>query len=210
MYRSSICHSLVLRWFVLTVGLFAAADLMQPGAAIASDAGDFIRSTATEAIQLVAAKNISDGERTERFRALFSRTFDTPVIARFVLGRYWRKASDTQRHEYLQLFGEFVVQAYSFRFKDLSGKALRVGKSRELNARDTLVFSRFVRVNGEPVRVDWRVRRNGEKYRVVDVVVEGMSMLITQRDEFAAVINSAGGKIEGLLAALRRKTGKSR
>jgi phospholipid transport system substrate-binding protein len=108
------------------------------------------------------------------------------------------------------LFGEFVVQAYSFRFKDLSGEAFRVGKSRELNARDTLVFSRFVRVNGEPVRVNWRVRRNGEKYRVVDVVVEGMSMLITQRDEFAAVINSAGGKIEGLLAALRRKTGKSR
>ena len=63
----------------------------------------------------------------------------------------------------------------------------------------------IVRPNGPPVRVDWRVRKNGETLKVVDVIAEGISMLITQRDEFAAVIQNSGGKVDALIDRLRRR-----
>jgi phospholipid transport system substrate-binding protein len=82
-----------------------------------------------------------------------------------------------------------------------------VGKIRNINQRDNLVQSEMVLVDGRKIPVHWRVR-NGKKFKIVDVLVEGVSMAITQRDEFSSIINQNGGKIDGLLAALRKKTGK--
>ena len=198
------------RRLVLAMSVSAIIGSMVAGPALASSAADFIQSTGEQAFRSVSAKNISDAEREERFRSLFKRNFDLPQIARFVMGRYWRRASDRQRREYFDLFEHFIVQAYSFRFKDLSGEILRIGTIHKLNERDLLVASAVEWPGGKRVRVDWRVRGTGSEYRIIDVVVEGISMLITQREEFAAVIRSNGGKVEGLLAALRKRTGRSR
>ena len=72
------------------------------------------------------------------------------------------------------------------------------------------VTSRILRPTGEPIRIDWRLLRRGESWRIVDVVVEGMSMVLSQRSEYAAVIKGDGGKIEGLLVKLREKTSRLR
>ena len=74
---------------------------------------------------------------------------------------------------------------------------------------DTVVRSEIVSPGFPEVRVDWRVRRTGGAYRIVDVTVEGVSLAITQRDEFAAVIRSNGGQVEGLLSALREETSQA-
>ena len=167
----------------------------------------FIRAAGQEAINSLTAKNLTDVERENRFRAILEQKFDIRVIARFTLGRYWRRATDAQRKEYVQLFEDFIVQAYAARFKNYSGEHFEVGQMRSINDREQLVQSDLILADGRKIPVHWRVRGNDE-YRIVDVLVEGVSMAITQRDEFSAIINQNGGKIDGLLAALRKKTGK--
>ena len=196
------------RPFMIGVVLALALPL-NSGPAFAAGADDFIRDAGAKTFQSLA-EDLTDEERALRFREILTQTFDLPTIARFTLGRYWRIASVEQRTEYVRLFEEFIVLAYSHRFKNLSGRTFTVRQSRKLNAGDQLVLSVIEVEKGRPpVRVNWRVRLRDSAYRVIDVVIEGVSMRVTQRDEFAAVIRRNGGKVEGLLDALRRKTGRN-
>ncbi len=196
------------RPFLIGAALALAVSLTS-GHAFAAGADDFIRAAGAKTFQSLA-EDMTDDQRAARFREILTETFDLPTIARFTLGRYWRIASAKQRADYVRLFEEFIVQAYSHRFKDLSGRTFTVKQSHELTVRDQLVLSEIEIEKGKPpIRVNWRVRRSDDAYRVIDVVVEGVSMSVTQRAEFAAVIRRSGGKLEGLLDALRRKTGQN-
>ena len=181
-------------------GQAPAAETIEPVA--------FIEDIGQRAISSLTERELSDQERQARFRKIFRRAFDIRTIARFSLGRYWRIASKPEREEYVGLFEDFIVQAYAHRFKDFDGESFEVGKVRRINDSDTLVLSRLRRPHGPPIQIHWRVRASG-KLKVVDVVVEGISMGITQRAEFASVIRNRGGKVAGLLTALREKTGKN-
>ncbi len=185
--------------------LVITANLSKPAAAEGPDS--FIRVMGQEAIDSLTSTELSKDERQDRFRAILKRSFDIRVIARFALGRYWRRASKPQRKEYVQLFEDFIVQAYATRFEGYAGGGFEVGRMRPINDKERLVLSRILLDDGRKIPVHWRVR-GIEKYRVIDVVVEGVSMAITQRDEFSAIINQHGGKVDGLLVALRKKTGK--
>ncbi len=185
--------------------MIVAANSDAPAAAQGPDG--FIRTTGQAALDSLTSKELTDDQRESRFRVILRRTFDVKVIARFALGRYWRRASKAQRTEYVELFEDFIVRAYAIRFKGYSGEGFEVGKMRPINDRERLVLSIMLLEDGRKIAVHWRVRGN-KKYRIIDVVVEGVSMAITQRDEFSAIISRNGGKIDGLLAALRKKTGK--
>ncbi len=189
--------------------LVALAGVSSGPAAIAAAAGPdaFIKKIGKEAIDSLTGKELSDKQREERFRVILNRNFDINLIARFTLGRYWRTATDKQQKEYVHLFEDFIVQAYAARFKDYAGETFDVGQVRDINDRDKLVTSDLTLKDGRKIPVHWRVRGNSD-FKIIDVLVEGVSMAITQRDEFAAIINQKGGKIEGLLVALREKTGK--
>jgi phospholipid transport system substrate-binding protein len=200
---------MIFRRKFLIGAVLALTVSLNSGNARAASADDFIRSAGEKAFQSLH-QEMTDEQRTAQFRQILLDTFDLPTIARFTLGRYWRVASKQQRDAYVGLFQEFIVQAYLHRFKDLSGQTFEVKKSHEINSRDRLVLSEIkIRQGKPPIRVNWRVRLRDDAYRVIDVVVEGVSMSVTQRDEFAAVIRQSGGKIDGLLAALRRKTGQN-
>lgn len=173
--------------------------------AASGNADDFIRQVGNEAIQSLTDKSLNEEQRKDKFREILNRTFRVRLLARFTLGRYWRHATPEQQKEYVSLFEDFVVLAYATRFKDYSGEDFRVGAVRDINSRDKLVNSKLVLKDGTAIPVHWRVR-GGDNYKIIDVLVEGVSMAITQRDEFAAIIQQRGGKVEGLLAALRKKT----
>ena len=172
-------------------------------------ADDFIKRVGTEAIDSLTDNNLSDKERQDRFREILERTFKIELIARFTLGRHWRRATKPQKKEYVVLFEDFIVQAYAARFKGYAGEGFNVGRARDINDRDKLVQSNLILTDGRKIPVHWRVRGSSE-YKIIDVLVEGVSMAITQRDEFAAIINQRGGKVEGLLRALRDKTGRKK
>ena len=203
-------RTMVKRRFLLVTGILSVSAVLTLGTGAAPAVGpdDFIRDMGRKAIDSLTAQDLTKPEREKRFRDILRRAFDMRTIARFTLGRYWSIASKKERQEYVPLLEDFIVQAYTTRFKGYNGQTFQVGKVHEINEKDRLVVSRIVRFKGPPIRVIWRVR-SSNGYRIVDVVVEGISMGITQRAEFAAVIRNNGGKVEGLLAALRKKTARN-
>lgn len=175
----------------------------------AANPEDFVKNMGDKAFASLSEAGLTQDERKNRFRSLLNEAFDLPRIARFTLGRYWRTASDDEKTEFVELFEKFVIQAYSNRFQDMSGKKLNVLNAREISASQALVLSEIEIPGKPPVKINWRVRSKDDIHKIVDVMVEGISMSVTQRDEFAAVIRQTGGKVGGLIKALRRKTGSN-
>ncbi len=194
------------RFFLASV----AAALAAPPAIAAVDpeaAKSFVRSLANEAIQLMGRKDLPQPERLQKFRELFTRGFDVEAIGRFVLGRYWRDATEPEQREYLKLFEDLILATYAGRFSEYSGETLTVLDARPDDDRFILVTSQINRTGGSPpIRLDWRIAEGAGGFKIVDVIVEAVSMSVTQRSEFASVIQRGGGKVGSLLAALRDKT----
>lgn len=187
------------------VDMAPAAAQARPAAAVqAPEAGVFIARLAERAIAGLTNENTPKAEREHQFRKLLNDGFDVPHIARFVLGRYWRLASEPERAEYLALFEDFIVNSYAQRFGEYAGENLKVIATKAAGD-DIGVLSDLMRPNGPPVKLEWKLRRDGATFKITDVVVEGVSMSITQRDDFSATIQRSGGKVEGLLAVLRDK-----
>ena len=190
---------------VVAVGLIgpARADALSDGA------HKFVESLADKAVNTLAVQNLSEKQREDRFRSLLRDHFDLEAIGKWVLGRYWRTATTAQREEYLSLFEDLIVKTYAKRFKEYTGERLTIQDAIPGGDDDAIVHSEIIRPNGAPpIRVDWRVRSPNGDYKIVDVVVEGVSMSQTQRSEFSSVIRRNGGNIKGLLAALRNITAK--
>ena len=176
--------------------------LAAPRAATAQDARTFIGTLGTQAIE-VLGPSVPAAQRLSRFRELFHNDFDVPGIGQFVLGRYWRTATPQEQQEFLGLFQEYIVRAYSARLGEYGGEPFRVTGTRP-NGDETVVTSEIVRSNGNRIAVDWYLIGRGQ-YKITDVYVGGVSMKVTQRDEFAAVIQRNGGRVEGLITQLRQK-----
>ncbi len=177
------------------------------GDGVSDGARDFIESLADKATSALAVDGVPRPERVNRFHVLLNDHFAVKTIGQFVLGRYWRKATEAERREYLRLFEKLIVETYVDRFTRYAGDdVLSVVKTVSKGPQDIVVYSRIKVLEGAPpVLVNWRVRAKSGAYKIVDVMVEGISMGLTQRSEFASVIRKNGGKIEGLLEELRRK-----
>ena len=185
--------------------LFGASGARADEAAEAASAQTFIRTLADHALVFVNAKTMSNAERSAGFRALFVEAFDIPDIGRFVLGRHWKSASVDQQQDFLKAFEEFTVLTWSTRFKDYSGVSLEVDGASPADEGYLLVESRIVRQQGEPLPVGWRVHKVDGKWKITDILIENVSMALTQRQDFASVIQSSGGTVDGLLTTMHKK-----
>jgi len=138
---------------------------------------------------------------------LFRKDFDVPGIARFVLGRYWKTATPEQQDEFTKLFEDYIALVYSSQLSAYSGETLKVIGSRA-DPEGAVVASEIIRPSGAPpVKVEWHLSDQHGAYKIRDVAVDGISMAVTQRSEFASVIQRNGGQVQGLIAMLREKTG---
>jgi phospholipid transport system substrate-binding protein len=201
----------MLRRSVLTAAFAMLAGLLAPAipAAAAADPAAMISTLGSRALE-VLGKGATQGQRTERFRELLREDFDVPGIARFVLGRYWNTATEEQRAEYVKLFEDYIAMAYATRLAEYTGETFKVTGSRP-DADGAIVSSQIVRPGGAaPVKVDWRLTGRSGVYKISDVSVDGISMAVTQRSEFASVIQHNGGQVQGLITMLREKTAGSR
>jgi len=168
----------------------------------------FIQNLGDKALSSLTGNNISDQERNKRLRDLLNDNFSMGTIGRFAMGKHWRSASDKQKEEYLSLFEDLIVDTYSQRFREYSGQKFIVKGHQEISKKDTVIHSEILPPEGSAddapsIKIDWRVRFKKDEYRVVDISVEGVSMIVTQRSDFDAVIQRGGGKVEALLASLR-------
>ena len=173
---------------------------------ILNGATSFINKVSERGLAFLGDKNLSQDQRKKEFRKLLRDSFDLQTIGKFALGRYWRTASPEQRNEYLKLFEDMVIDTYAKRFAEYQGQQIKVGKASPVGSKgDSLVYSSIISAGAPEVSVEWRVRHEGDKYRVIDVLVEGVSMSVTQRSEFSAIIQRGGGNIESLLQKLRTR-----
>lgn len=197
---------MVLRRSLLSVAVLLLAITDVHGAP-ARDATALVDALVREGLQTLRDERLTPGARQERFAAILENDFDLPRIARFTAGRYWSMASEADRQHFVNVFEHWVIVTYSDRFSGYSGEGVKVTGSRPDSETIVTVFTQLVRATGgPPVKIDWRVRRDQTNdYRVVDVAVEGVSMLVTQREEFSSVIQSNGGTVAGLTKALENK-----
>lgn len=198
------------RTFIAALACAAFLGLVRPAPAeanFAQGAETFIASLADQAVQSLTVKGIDRGERVARFRAMFNDRFAVRSIGRWVLGKFWRKATDDEKVEYQKLFEDLMVASYVDRFANYAGEKLEITKTIDKDGKTATVFSRIMRDGaGDPISVNWRVGGKNGVYKVADVVVEGTSMSATLRSEFASIIKQRGGTVAGLLEALREKT----
>jgi phospholipid transport system substrate-binding protein len=197
MMRRTLLTSL---FVLITTGSLAAPPPVNPADAVA-----FMNQLWGRASEVLNKKG-DPATRQARFRELFRASFDGPGIARFVLGRYWRSASEEEQREFLRLFEDYVVFVYTTRLADFGGETFKVRGSRSDG--DGVIVSTDVVSPGSatPLRIDWRLVTDNGAYKINDVIVEGVSMMVTQRSEFASIVQRHGGQVRGLLALMREKT----
>ena len=178
--------------------MMATASLAAPAPVNPADAVAFMNQLWDRALELLN-KKVDPAIKQARFRELFRAYFDCPGIARFVLGRYWRNASAEEQQEFVRLFEDYVAFVYTARLSNLGGETFRVRGSRSDG--DAVILSTDVISpgNAPPLRIDWRLITDNGAYKINDIIVEGVSMMVTQRSEFASVVQRNGGQVRGLL-----------
>ena len=198
------------RFYLIGVLMLIMAMAVQPSSSRAEVSGDkaeaFISGLAAQAIEAMTMSNVSQDERVSRFRVLLNENFAVKTIARYVIGRYWKRATASEKTEYIDLFQELLAVSYVNRFSEYAGENLNVVKSSVSSAKDAMVYSQIVREGTQPISVDWQVRsKDNVTFKIIDIKVEGVSLGQTQKSEFSSVIRQNGGKVEGLLAVLRKR-----
>lgn len=198
--KKSIFVSLFL--FVFSLSPAASAGELEDGAQA------FITDLASEAISSLTDADKPRDERVAAFRTLFEEKFAVEAIGRWTLGRHWRQASEEEQVEFLDLFEDLMVATYVDRFQDYSGEELTIAKTVPVDENRATVHTEIVRPNAadsKPISVLWRVGRQNDIYKILDVVVEGASMSVTLQREFASIIKNSGS-VGGLIEELRKKT----
>jgi len=194
--RRCILNGLVAAVFAAALTLSAAVP-SKADEVFSEGAKGFITNLAEEAISSLTVTDITRDERRTRFRRMLHDYFAFKGIAKWVLGRYWRRASQPEREEFMTLFEDLMVVTYADRFEKYTGETLSVLKAEVRGGKDALVHSRLIRSGGlKPVDVVWRVRRKDDNFKIVDVMVEGLSMGLTQQKDFASVIRQNGARFK--------------
>ncbi|HLF58212.1 MAG TPA: ABC transporter substrate-binding protein [Alphaproteobacteria bacterium] len=176
----------------------------------AQDATAFIDDFGHRAIGALTGPDLSDHELTARFRTLFEEGFDIPFIARSALGRFWPRATEDERTQYIALFEDYIVEIYASQFRQYSGESFEAQSSRVGPDNAVSVYSAVVRPDGPTTKLEWVVAPMDGKFKIRDIKIEGVSMITTYRDQFANEVLQHDGKVAGLIDALRQKTASLR
>jgi len=142
--------------------------------------------------------------RRRQLGALLDEAADVPLMGRLVLGRHWRATDEAQRRAYLDLFRAYCLDGLTARLGGLTGdERVVVTGSAPAKGEDSMVSTEIIHAapGQPPVKMDWRVRRVRGRHKIIDVVAEGVSLIVTNRTEFDTIVTRGG--IDGLLAQLR-------
>jgi phospholipid transport system substrate-binding protein len=195
----------------LIASLFALSFLMIAAPAYAKDlspAETYVDGVAKDALNTISKaqeKKITEEQAKTSFRKILNSSFDVPLIAKRTLGRYWRVATPAEQKEYSSLLQSVILNKYADKLLNFSGGGYTIDSSRPLGEKGALVSMTLKPVGEAPVVFGWYLEKSGNSFKVVDLSVEGISMVATHRDDFGAVIERNGGKVQALIDALKRK-----
>jgi len=186
--------------FVVMSGAAGTARALSP-----DDASKFITTLGQEATQALNSQGTLE-QKENKVREILAQNFDLQLIGRYVVGQTWRTMTPDQQEQYTQLFQEYVLRTYSKRLGGYSGQQFQVTGSKPISADEALVTTTISRPNASPIEAGWRVKGYQQGGKIIDVLVTGVSMVVTQRSEFAAVIQRQG--VDGLIETLRLQISK--
>ena len=167
---------------------------------------DLIAGLAGEAEPVLNDLTIAPAVRTKKLRSILSSVFDSRQMAQSMLGRYWRQADERQRSELAKLMETYLIDVYAGRVDSIDGQVkFQVGGEKAIGDR-TVVGIKVLRPGSPPVSVAWQIETVSGKAVVTDIVVEGISLVVSQRADFASIIRSQGG-LDGLIKLLKQKVG---
>jgi phospholipid transport system substrate-binding protein len=175
----------------------------------AEAAHSLIDRVSTEVLSILSDQGLNDRQKFDALVQVLNQPIDLDLVARLILGRHWRTASDPQRQAYLDLFREYALANLASKLHLYQGQSFEVTGAKAVSDKDALVTSRILNDGEAPLQVDWRLReRDGGGLVVIDVMVAGVSLVVTLRSEFGSVIERQG--FEGLLAELRQRITQTR
>jgi len=192
---------------VYAVGLLLAVALssVSGARAAATDATAFMNDLGSRVVALVRDGQRPEAERRTEFQKIANDAFDIPKIAQFVLGRYWRVASDEEKAGFIKAFQNYMIAVYWSRFASYSGESFKVSAQQDEGNGTILVTTEIVPANGNPIKVSWSVIKQGDSFKIRDASLEGVSQALAYRDEFASYMERNGGKISALIADLNAR-----
>ncbi len=162
--------------------------------------GQFVSSVGDKVIEVLKAHPNDKEARAKALNAVFKDAFDVPAMARFAAGVYWRRTEPAERQKYVKLFADYVANLYAEKFARYEGQKFTVTGQQPAGQETTAVKADIVS-DQKKTPVEFRVRKVGNQYRISDVYVAGVSMLITKRDEFNTVLAREG--MQGLMQRLK-------
>jgi phospholipid transport system substrate-binding protein len=167
------------------------------------EADVFIQSIVNRAAETLSAE-ITKDERIEKLKDIAREAVDIDGIGRYTLGSYKNNITDKQMKRYKSLFREYFLKTFSSRLAEYSNPEIEVVSKKKLNANYTMVSSILVSTEQRPeVKIDWRVStKNPDNLLIMNLIIEGLSLARTQREEFSSIVNSNNGSINALLANL--------
>lgn len=185
----------------------SAKPAADAGKIMSREAANFMQELSQRALQTIGNTDLDKSQMRRKFAELLSEGFDMPTIAKMALGGYWRSMPAEQRTEYTNLFQKFVVAIYADRLGQSSNQKFEILANHAETERDSVVSSRIIPGGKQPsINVDWRIRKMTDgSFKIIDVSVEGISMVRTQRDDFASTIERGGG-VDALIASLKQRT----
>ena len=165
----------------------------------------FVENLGKQVVEKVSNINLSESERIVNFRNLYLDSFDNYYISRFVLGQYWKRLDSNMKKQFVESFNNYIVTTYAPKFKGWEGT---------FKATDSLLENNYYNVkmnvlnkDGPTLKFMWKIYLDKNKnFKILDVNIDGVSMLVTQRAEFMSVIKNNPKGVIGLIEAMKKKT----
>ena len=164
----------------------------------------FVQSTVNRASEALNNK-FSKEEKIERLKEIASETVDINGIGYYTLGAYRKNINEDQKKEYSNLFEQYFLKSFASRLAEYSNPEIEVLSKKKLNENYTMVSSVLVSTEQRPeVKIDWRIyTKNPENPKIRDLIIEGLSLARTQKEEFSSIIQSNDGDINALFSTLK-------
>ena len=193
-------------FFIIIFFLFS---LTQKSYGYSSDPKQFITEIVDEAKKILVDSN-SKEFKTKKLSEIALKTVDIKGVAYYSIGKYRKKLSDDQLKKYLKLFEKYFLKSFTSRLTDYSEPKINVVSTEVLNPKYTIVRSILLATDKKPeVKIEWRVyTKNPDNPLIRDLIIEGLSLARTQKEEFASVIESNNGDVTKLFDTLKKFVAK--
>ena len=186
------------------LGVFFLSMLMSITAWAADPAIDFVDRLADTILKEVVTSDKTKEEKERLFRETFTEAVDLKGVGQFVLGTAWKKSSEKEREAFLNAFTDLTVKTWADRFDLYTGQEIIFQGTR--NAERGQIYVDSVIQDTQPVEVIWRLRPSKETYKIVDIVVEGVSMASTYRNDYRAFLQQNANSVPALITELQKKS----